>query len=71
MHRPRARCSLDQDRLRQERVILLKNLRSFFENLRTNGAGIEIIGNFSVHAERVEAFFGFQQNQRVMSAKRG
>jgi hypothetical protein len=28
-------------------------------NLRTNGGAIEIIGDFSVHAELVEAFLGF------------
>ena len=27
-----------------------------------NGAHVEISGNFSVHAERVEAFFGFFKN---------
>src|SRR5262244_4281497 len=39
--------------------ILLKNLRSSFESLRTNGEAVEIMGDFSVHAERVEAFLGF------------
>jgi hypothetical protein len=39
--------------------ILLKNPRSSFENLRTNGGACEIIGDFSVHAEPVEAFLGF------------
>jgi hypothetical protein len=37
----------------------LKTLRSSFENLRTNGVPVEIIGDFSVHAEPVEAFLGF------------
>src|SRR5215472_13532054 len=40
-------------------LILLKNLRSSFESLRTNGEAVEIMGDFSVHAERVEAFLGF------------
>jgi len=40
-------------------LILLKNLRSSFESLRTNGEPVEIMGDFSVHAERVEAFLGF------------
>jgi len=40
-------------------TILLKNLRSSFESLRTNGEAVEIVGDFSVHAERVEAFLGF------------
>jgi hypothetical protein len=40
-------------------TILLKNLRSSFESLRTNGEAVEIMGDFSVHAERVEAFLGF------------
>jgi len=40
-------------------LILLKNLRSSFESLRTNGEGVEVMGDFSVHAERVEAFLGF------------
>jgi hypothetical protein len=40
-------------------VILLKKPRSSFENLRTNGGAVEIIGDFSVHAEPVEAFLGF------------
>ena len=39
--------------------ILLKNLRSSFESLRTNGEAVEIMGDFSVHAERGEAFLGF------------
>ena len=39
--------------------ILLKNLRSSFESLRTNGEAVKIMGDFSVHAERVEAFLGF------------
>jgi len=39
--------------------ILLKNLRSSFESLRTNGEAVEVMGDFSVHAERVEAFLGF------------
>jgi hypothetical protein len=38
---------------------MLKNLRSSFESLRTNGEAVEIMGDFSVHAERVEAFLGF------------
>jgi hypothetical protein len=42
-----------------ELSILLKNLRSSFESLRTNGDAVEIMGDFSVHAERVEAFLGF------------
>ena len=41
------------------KAILLKNLRSSFESLRTNGEAVEIMGDFSVHAERVEAFLGF------------
>jgi hypothetical protein len=40
-------------------MILLKNRRSFFESLRTNGGALEIIEDYSVHAERVEAFLGF------------
>jgi len=36
-----------------------KTFRSSFENLRTNGRPVEIIGNFSVRAEPVEAFLGF------------
>src|SRR5215470_15950605 len=40
-------------------LILLKNLRSSFESLRPNGEAVEIMGDFSVHAERVEAFLGF------------
>jgi len=40
-------------------LILLKNLRSSFESLRTNGEAVEIMGDFSVHAECVEAFLGF------------
>ena len=41
------------------KLILLKNLRSSFESLRTNGEAVEIMGDFSVHAERVEALLGF------------
>jgi len=40
-------------------TILLKNLRSSFESLRTNGEAVEIMGDFSVDAERAEAFLGF------------
>src|SRR5215510_7216902 len=35
-----------------------KTLRSSFESHRTNGAG-KVIGDFSVHAEPLEAFLGF------------
>jgi hypothetical protein len=36
-----------------------KTLRSSFESLRTNGGAVEIIENFAVHADPVEAFSGF------------
>jgi len=39
--------------------ILLKNPRSSFENLRTNGGAIEIIGHFPFMLSLVEAFIGF------------
>jgi hypothetical protein len=39
--------------------LLGKTLRSSFESLRMNGREVEIIGDFSVHAEPVEAFLGF------------
>ena len=39
--------------------ILLKNLRSSFENLRTNGGALEMIGDFPFMLSQVEAFFGF------------
>ena len=34
-------------------------------SLRTNGKAVEIIGNFPVHAERVEVFLGFIQQNRL------
>ena len=40
-------------------MILLKNPRSSFENLRTNGGAIEIIGDFPFMLSLVEAFIGF------------
>src|SRR3990172_7072123 len=40
-------------------MILLKNLRSSFESLRTNGGASEIIGNFPFMLSLVEAFIGF------------
>jgi hypothetical protein len=40
-------------------LILLKNLRSSFESLRTNGGALEIIGNFPFTLSYVEAFLGF------------
>jgi hypothetical protein len=40
-------------------VIPLKNPRSSFENLRTNGGAIEIIGDFPFMLSLVEAFIGF------------
>jgi hypothetical protein len=53
-------------------MILLKTLRSSFESLRacpefiegTNGGAVEIIGDFSVHAEPVEAFV--DSNHRIV-----
>src|SRR5262244_3884051 len=50
-------------------TILLKNLRSSFESLRTNGEPVEIMGDFSVHAERVEAFLGFSAESVTGSGK--
>ena len=38
--------------------ILLKNLRSSFENLRTNGGAVEMIGDFPFMLSIVEAFLG-------------
>jgi hypothetical protein len=38
-------------------VILLKNLRSSFENLWTSGGVVEIIGGFPFMLSPVEAFF--------------
>ena len=40
-------------------MILLKNLRSSFESLRTNGGASEIIGDFPFMLSLVEAFIGF------------
>jgi hypothetical protein len=38
------------------REILLKNSRSSFENLRTNGARVEIVGDLPFMLSPVEAF---------------
>jgi hypothetical protein len=40
-------------------VILLNNLRSSFETLRTNGGPVEIMGDFSFMLSLVEAFLRF------------
>jgi len=40
-------------------LILLKNLRSPFEGLRTNGGAIEMVGDFPFMLSLVEAFLGF------------
>jgi len=40
-------------------LILLKNLRSSFESLRTNGGAVEIIRDFPFMLSLVEAFLGF------------
>jgi hypothetical protein len=37
-------------------MVLLKKHRSSFEGLRTNGGLVDIMGDFSEHAELVEAF---------------
>jgi hypothetical protein len=43
-----------------------KTLRSSFENLRTNGGEVEIIGDFPFMLSLVEAFIVvFQQNHNV------
>ena len=39
--------------------MLLKTLRSSFENLRTNGGGAEMVGEFPFMLSLVEAFLGF------------
>jgi hypothetical protein len=39
--------------------MLLKNLRSSFESLRTNGGALEILGDFPFMLSPVEAFLGF------------
>jgi hypothetical protein len=42
-----------------QHLILLKNPRSSFETLKTNGGAIEIIGDFPFMLSLVEAFLGF------------
>jgi hypothetical protein len=44
-----------------EVLILLKNLCSSFESLRTNGEEVEIIGGFPFMLSLVEAFLGFSR----------
>ena len=40
---------MSQRGVNQPRLIPLKDLRSSFENLRTNGGAVEIIGDFSFY----------------------
>ena len=47
--------------------ILLKNLRSSFESLRTNGGAGEIIGDFPFMLSLVEAFIGFFSRITILS----
>ena len=42
-----------------QETMLLKTLRSSFENLRTNGGGAEMVGEFPFMLSLVEAFLGF------------
>ncbi len=61
---------MSQRGVNQPRLIPLKDLRSSFENLRTNGGAVEIIGDVSVllslsKYEPVEAFLGFSAESEL------